>query len=310
MRIDRNRSFNEIPTPDRVQREVRRLRWLLRLPFLIAGILLGVSLWYVARRLYGNSGGYVALALYCFSPAFVLQAASIGEAVPASWGVFGIIFTAIAISHNLYAPPKKWRYRTLLLALSMIIAVASHPATIVLVPLAIAFMMYLAPGRRVQAAAVLIVAMVAALIGVFATYSFDPGALRFGMDLREWLAYNPPRARLLMFSDWQTVLVRFNPAIQVLAVICVLTYGLWRRTRYFGNSAPLIVVAALLYLSLMTPITLHATMWMLPFLFVFVGGICADLLEARRWKWALAAILVLLFENAWFCLWMVRRAVA
>ena len=31
--------------------------WLLRSPFPIFGALLGASLWYVARRLYGNAGG-------------------------------------------------------------------------------------------------------------------------------------------------------------------------------------------------------------------------------------------------------------
>ena len=41
---------------------------LLRLPFLLAGCALGAGLWWVTRRLYGNFGGYTALALYCFSP--------------------------------------------------------------------------------------------------------------------------------------------------------------------------------------------------------------------------------------------------
>ena len=45
--------------------------WLLRLPFLFFGMLRGASLWYVTRRLYGNRGGYLALALYCFSPRMV-----------------------------------------------------------------------------------------------------------------------------------------------------------------------------------------------------------------------------------------------
>jgi hypothetical protein len=309
MRIDRNRSFTDNPTPERVQREVRRLRWLLRLPFLFAGVLLGVSIWYVARRLYGNSGGYIALALYCFSPVMVIGAASIDEGVPASWGAFGVIFTAIAISHNLYAPPKKWRYRTLLLALSMVIALTSHPATVVLLPLAIVYMMYLTPGRRLPATLVIVVSGVLAAVGVFAIYSFEPGAMRFGMDLREWLAYNPGRARILLFSDWQVFLARFNPAIEVLTVVCIVTFGAWHRTQYFGNSAPLLTAGLLLYLSMLTLISLHATIWALPFLFVFIGGICADLLETRRWKWALAAILVLLFENAWFCLWMMKNSI-
>ena len=42
---------------------------LLRLPFLFAGCLLGGCVWWVTRRLFGNFGGYTALALYCFSPA-------------------------------------------------------------------------------------------------------------------------------------------------------------------------------------------------------------------------------------------------
>jgi len=37
--------------------------------------MLGGSLWYVARRLYGNAGGYIALALYCFSPAMIVNVA-------------------------------------------------------------------------------------------------------------------------------------------------------------------------------------------------------------------------------------------
>ena len=46
-------------------------RFCIRLPFLAASLLLGASLWYVARRLYGNIGGYIALALYCFSPVII-----------------------------------------------------------------------------------------------------------------------------------------------------------------------------------------------------------------------------------------------
>jgi len=50
-------------------------------PYLFFGVMLGGSLWYVARRLYGNAGGYVALLLYCFSPAMIsgVSAQSLGE---------------------------------------------------------------------------------------------------------------------------------------------------------------------------------------------------------------------------------------
>ena len=89
----------------------------IRLPFLIVGMLLGASLWYVARRLYGNIGGYVALGLYCFSPLAIGCASEVGPAVVGAWGGFGLIFTSIAVAHTLYAPREVvlWNWRRILL---------------------------------------------------------------------------------------------------------------------------------------------------------------------------------------------------
>src|SRR6185437_224227 len=56
-----------------LRHQMTHILLLLRLPFLACGCVLGAGLWWVTRRLYGNLGGYVALALYCFSPA-VLRA--------------------------------------------------------------------------------------------------------------------------------------------------------------------------------------------------------------------------------------------
>src|SRR5204863_214201 len=87
--------------------------WLAHAPYLIFGVLLGASLWYVARRLYGNVGGYIALMLYCFSPG-VVRSSALWFAEPeigATWGAFGAIFTAIAVAHTLYAPrPLFWKH--------------------------------------------------------------------------------------------------------------------------------------------------------------------------------------------------------
>src|ERR1051326_8514054 len=79
-------------------------RWLARVPFIVFGALLGASLWYVSRRLYGNAGGYIALTLYCFSPS-ILRSSVMWLSQPemgAAWGTFGGIFTAIAVK----IPPK------------------------------------------------------------------------------------------------------------------------------------------------------------------------------------------------------------
>jgi hypothetical protein len=310
MKLDERRIIRKDPTPEHVRREVARLRWMLRLPFVIAGLLLGASIWYVARRLYGNQGGYVALALYCFSPAIVLRAATIDEALPAAWGIFGIVFTAIAISHNLYAPMRRWRYRTVLLSIAIALAVSSHPAAVLVVPAAYAFMLYLAPGRRLAATAVMIVAVIAAILLTYSAYAFRPQSMMSGIDLRAWLVYQPRQAQQMLLGDIPTLLSRFNPAVLLLLISAVVTYVAWPRTRYFGNTAPLIAGAALLYLSLTTGMALTASIWALPFIFVFIGGIWADLLETRRRNWALAALLLLLCENAWFCWTMVRHTSA
>ena len=131
-------------------------RWLPRLPFLACGLALGASLWYVARRLCGNTGGFLALTLYCFSPSMI-QSSAVWHTEPeilAAWGSFGAIFTAIAVAHTLYAPREvvlwNWR-RIVLLGVSLAIAVGSQFSMIVVVPLALAFMFYVAPIRRAAA---------------------------------------------------------------------------------------------------------------------------------------------------------------
>ena len=42
--------------------------FLARTPHLMSGLLLGASLWYVARRLYGNEGGFIALTFIVSLP--------------------------------------------------------------------------------------------------------------------------------------------------------------------------------------------------------------------------------------------------
>ena len=154
-------------------------RWLPRFPFLAFGIFLGASLWYVARRLCGNTGGFLALTLYCFSPSMI-QASAVWHTDPeilAAWGSFGAIFTAIAVAHTLYAPREvilwNWR-RILLLGVSLAIAVGSQFSMIIVVPLALAFLLYLAPIRRGAALIIWTAACLLALILLFATYFFHP----------------------------------------------------------------------------------------------------------------------------------------
>src|SRR5215469_2800278 len=158
-------------------------RWLPRLPFLACGVFLGASLWYVARRLCGNAGGFVALTLYCFSPSLI-QASAAWHTEPdvvAAWGAFGTIFTAIAVAHTLYEPREvvlwNWR-RIVLLGISLAIAIGAQFSMIILVPMALVFLLYVAPVRRRAGLVIWIAACGVGLLLLLALYSFHLHSFR------------------------------------------------------------------------------------------------------------------------------------
>src|SRR6266852_1692572 len=93
--------------------------WLVRLPFMVFGVWLGGALWWVARRLFDDEGGYVALALYCSSPAIAKISSNIGPEIILAWSGIGLVYTAIGVAHTLYAPPRKWVPRIGILGLSI-----------------------------------------------------------------------------------------------------------------------------------------------------------------------------------------------
>src|SRR5258706_2951562 len=137
--------------------------------------MLGGSLWYVARRLYGNAGGYIALMLYCFSPAMIVAAAgaqSLGE-MGAVWGAFGAVWPAIAVAHTLYAPREvvlwNWR-RILLLGLSLALAAGNQFSLGVVTVAALLMMLWVAPVRKRAVFVIWGAACLVALVILFASY--------------------------------------------------------------------------------------------------------------------------------------------
>jgi hypothetical protein len=294
---------------------IRALHRSAALPYLMFGLLLGASLWYVARRLFGNAGGYVALALYCFSPGIVRSCALwfAEPEVGAAWGAFGAIFTAVAVAHTLYAPREvvlwNWR-RIVLLGLSLALAVGSQFSLMVVVPVALAFMLYLAPTRRLAALAIWTVACGIALLLGYAAYFFHAPAFWQGIRHASFLgisakAYAMPQAYHQVLAQ----LGQSSPALVVALPVALITYFVWPRTRYFGNTAPLLVAVLFLALGMGTPHYpgLGFQFMAIPFLFVFVAGIAADLLETRYREIALAAIWGLLAANAAWNLWELAR---
>jgi hypothetical protein len=277
-------------------------RWLPRLPFLAGGAFLGASLWYVARRLCGNTGGFLALTLYCFSPSMI-QSTAVWHTEPeilAAWGSFGAIFTAIAVAHTLYAPREvilwNWR-RIVLLGVSLAIAVGSQFSMIIVVPVALAFLLYLAPIRRTAALIIWTAACTVALALLFATYFFNPHAFFESMRHASfWGATWRSFTVLTVYRQVALEILRACPALALLLPVAIATYIAWPRTRYFGNTAPGLVALLFIGLGMAHPDQAGAGFLIasVPFLLIFVSGIVADLMETPHRQLVTASVWALI----------------
>jgi hypothetical protein len=267
----------------------RGWRWLPRIPFLAAGVLLGASLWYVARRLCGNKGGFIALTLYCFSPSMI-QASAVWHAEPeilSAWGAFGVVFTAIAVAHTLYAPREvvlwNWR-RMVLLGISLAIAVGSQFSMIIVAPVALGFLLYLAPIRRGAGFIIWAAACGVAMILLFATYFFHPHTFLEAMrNASFWGATWRGFGVLGVYRQVGLQLLRACPALILLLPVALITYFAWPRSRYFGNTAPLLMALFFIVLGMAHPHIAGAGFLLvaIPFVLIFVSGALADLMETE-----------------------------
>jgi hypothetical protein len=268
---------------------------LLRLPFLLAGCLLGGCLWWVTRRLYGNLGGYTALALYCFSPAILKACAAPSPEVLAGLGVYGGVYTCIGVAHAMQGPAARWRPRILLLMAAFGLAAASHIAALpVTALLGLVLMLWIAEGRRSQILPVILLAVVGALVLVFACYGFSPDAFSYLFrSAAGFLSVSLDPARRFF-----TALPNAGITLAT-AAAAVLFLGL-RKSWYFGNVTPLLCTLALMLL-VTTGAPAAPWLWALPFLFTFVGGVFADAYEGPRGRLALAAAGAIVLLQGLFC---------
>ena len=218
----------------------------------------------------------------------MIQASAVWHTEPeilAAWGSFGAIFTAIAVAHTLYAPREvilwNWR-RIVLLGVSLAIAVGSQFSMIIVVPLALAFLLYLAPIRRGAALTIWIAACLLALILLFATYFFHPQAFSGSMRHASfwgatWRSFTVRGVYIQVTRE----ILRACPALALLLPVAIITYILWRRTRYFGNTAPGLVALLFVALGMAHPHVAGAGFLLasIPFILIFVSGVLADLME-------------------------------
>jgi hypothetical protein len=270
--------------------------YLIHMPFVLFAIWLGGGLWWVSRRLFGYEGAVLALGLYCFCPAVVRMAVTPNNDVLAMWGLYGLVYAAIGVAHAMQGPRRKWRPRIALLTIAMGLTAAAHLlAAIAGVVAALIFMLYLAELRRSYVMQILIFSGIGALCILFGFYGFRPAAFSYvftGGAARFWFSLASVRS----FAGSM-----YNLPILTAAGVAAVLYIAVRRSRYFGNTTPLLMFLALA--PIVTTQTVSAPwLWTLPFLFTFVGGVFADALETRYRRLFLVLTGAALVTQAMECL--------
>jgi hypothetical protein len=153
----------------------------------------------------------------------------------------------------------------------------------------------LVPERRLASLGLVLSSCVVAALLLLACFGFRPHALAAAVAQTHFLL---PRAGMIAGEVLRAYLAgirhRENLILLVLTGIALLAYLSWDRCRYFGNTAPLLSLLVLTALSLgayadvyVGPFPLRAT----PFLYVFLGGVFADILESR-WRNAFGILLL------------------
>jgi hypothetical protein len=248
---------------------------LLHSGFLLTGIFLGGALWWVTRRLFGNTGGFIALAFYCFCPPVIHACTYPNNEILTAFGLFASLYTAMGVAHAMQGPPRKWRSRIVLLTLTLAFTAASHVAAFLLaLLLSIAFLVYLAVGRRSYILPIIMTAGIGTLLLLFASYDFSLDAFSYFFRSgagRIWFSLQPARHWFLSLP---------NSAVTLPAATALVLYLPTRRSRYFGNTVPLLL--SILFFTVITPgISSEPTLWAVPFLLTFIAGVFADFLETR-----------------------------
>jgi hypothetical protein len=149
-------------------------------------------------------------------------------------------------------------------------------------------------------------ACAAGFVGMFALYFFHPHT--FADAMRHATFWGATWRGFTVLGVYKQVAVqigRASPALALALPVAVVTYAVWPRTRYFGNTAPLLVTALFLALGMAHPHLAGAGFLLaaIPFLFIFVSGVLADLMETRYRPLVTACVVGML---AAYALWSLR----
>jgi hypothetical protein len=293
--------------------DLKLWEWLFRFPFAVTGVALGASLWYVASRQFGETAGYISLALYCFCPVLIARFSSVSPDALTAWGGFGTVYTGLAVAHTLYAQRSGvlWnRKRILLLGIAFGIAVAAQLSAVIFLPITLAYMLYLVPERQGATIQIISLASAAAVILLSAAYGFH-----FKTLAQAAIQVHPLHlsAALLNPGSWKMMglfLLSSSLGFAILFGIALFALAVWPKTRFFGTVAPLLTAVILMLTGFLLP---HAggfsfCVTALPFLILFTAGIFADLLQGRHRPLFIGILWAVLLSQTVDCLIILFRA--
>ncbi len=268
------------------------VKLLIHLPFVLFAVWLGGGLWWVTRRLFGNEGGTLALGLYVLSPTVIASAVRPNNDLLAMWGLYGLVYTAIGVAHAMYGPRRKWRPRIILLTAALGLTATAHLLAAALGFLAsLLFMFWVAERRRSFVMQILVYAALGALFIELAffsfrlpafTYVFTGGSARFSFST---------------FAARQFFGALPNAPITLALAVSLILWLTSRRSRFFGNTAPLLVAIPLILLQ-PSQLAMAPWIWAIPFLLTFIAGVFADALETRQRRLFLALAAAILLTAA------------
>jgi hypothetical protein len=161
--------------------------------------------------------------------------------------------------------------------------------------------------------AIWITAAAVAKMLLLASYFFEFSLYWRGMWHARWIDFQAAAFGTVIAYRYalRTMLIG-SPAMSLALPVVLIVYARWKRARYFGNSAPLMIAGLMLVLGIAAPNFPGQGFYLaaIVFLFVFVSGVFADLIEGKQKEVAVIGICVLITTFAvWNVLELIRVGV-
>jgi len=194
--------------------------------------------------------------------------------------------------------------------LSLALAAGTQFSLAILALVALPLMLWVAPVRPRAVIAIWIAAVAVGIALLFAFYTFQPGLFWQAMARARWVDFHPTAFSMpASYSQTWRMIAAGSPPFVLALPVGLIAYCVWRRARYFGNTAPLLIAALLFILTVGSPDFPGQgfLLALLMLLFVFIAGVFADLLETRQGVIGIAGLWGLLSAGAlWNVLQLVR----